>query len=201
MEALILGLTLGFAAGISPGPLLTLVITSTLQRGFGAGARVALAPLLTDVPIIVLTLLVLRELSAVFLQGISVFGGLFVVYLGIKTIRDAAGNLAEEVPSVSGPTDVLRGLLVNVLSPHPWLFWVSVGGPILVKAWAEGPAPALTFLIAFLVLIVGGKVFAAGLVASGRRFLEGLWYRRLLTGAGAILIILGASLVWQGLYR
>ena len=34
---------MGLAAGVSPGPLLALVISSTLERGFGAGLRVALA--------------------------------------------------------------------------------------------------------------------------------------------------------------
>jgi len=46
-----MGLGLGLAAGASPGPLLTLVVSSTLARGFGAGLRVALAPVLTDAPI------------------------------------------------------------------------------------------------------------------------------------------------------
>ena len=38
-----MGLGLGLAAGISPGPLLALLISSTLERGFGAGLRVIAA--------------------------------------------------------------------------------------------------------------------------------------------------------------
>ena len=57
MTFLITGLTLGFAAVISPGPLMTLVITRTLERGLGAGLRVAIAPLLTDLPIIVVSMI------------------------------------------------------------------------------------------------------------------------------------------------
>jgi threonine/homoserine/homoserine lactone efflux protein len=36
MELMLVGLGLGLAAGVSPGPLLTLVVSSTLARGFGA---------------------------------------------------------------------------------------------------------------------------------------------------------------------
>ena len=42
MEAILLAFSLGLAAGLSPGPLLTLVVSTSLARGFGAGLRVAL---------------------------------------------------------------------------------------------------------------------------------------------------------------
>jgi len=37
------GLALGLSAGISPGPLLTLVMTQTLKHGKGEGVKVSLA--------------------------------------------------------------------------------------------------------------------------------------------------------------
>jgi len=46
VDALILGATIGLAAGISPGPLLFLTITSALRSGARAGVIVACAPLL-----------------------------------------------------------------------------------------------------------------------------------------------------------
>ena len=36
MDALVLGLTIGLAAGVSPGPLLLLVIIQTLRSGWRA---------------------------------------------------------------------------------------------------------------------------------------------------------------------
>ncbi len=81
--ALLLGLSLGLGAGLSPGPLLTLVITATLERGFGAGLRVALAPFITDLPIILATLLFLNSLPEVAVVGLTLAGGLFVLYLGV----------------------------------------------------------------------------------------------------------------------
>ncbi len=46
------GILLGLSAGVAPGPLLTLVVSETLSGGVGAGVRVALSPLLSDLPII-----------------------------------------------------------------------------------------------------------------------------------------------------
>ena len=75
MAYLLLGLSLGFSAGLSPGPLLTLVITRSLADGFWPGLRVALSPLITDVPIIVLSLLLFRALPPLFEQAITAAGG------------------------------------------------------------------------------------------------------------------------------
>ena len=58
-----IGFILGLSAGFAPGPLLTLVISETLQHDIKAGVKVALAPMITDLPIIMLTLFILVKLS------------------------------------------------------------------------------------------------------------------------------------------
>ena len=78
MDALLLGLSLGLGAGLAPGPLLALVIRSTLQDGMAAGIRVALSPLVTDVPIIVLAVLLAASLPDEALGALGIVGGGFV---------------------------------------------------------------------------------------------------------------------------
>lgn len=86
---LTLGIILGVSAGFSPGPLLTLVITETLEHGIGSGIKVAVAPLITDLPIIAFTFLLLTQLSGVnnVLGVISLVGGCYVLYMGFESIR------------------------------------------------------------------------------------------------------------------
>ena len=48
--ALLVGIGFGFSGGVAPGPLHTVIMTTSLQRGFAAGSRIAVAPLLTDAP-------------------------------------------------------------------------------------------------------------------------------------------------------
>ena len=196
MTAFWLGVGFGLTAGVSPGPLLTLVITATLERGFGAGLRVALAPFVSDLPIIVLTLLFLSSLSPFFLALLAGGGGLFIIYLGVDTIRHAPSSQLAVVPANSAPAqDLWRGTLVNLLSPHPWLFWLGVGGPLLLElsgaSWLGGSA----FITGFYALLIGSKVLIAAGVASGRRYLSQEWYRRLLLMSGVLLLILGAGLL------
>jgi len=137
---LLLGLTLGLSAGITPGPLLTLVITASLRRGLRGGLLVALAPFITDAPIIALSLLLLDRLPPWAMTVVTLVGGLVVIYLGIDALRAAR---SAEVP---GPTaagggqgrDLWKGALVNLLNPHPYIFWATVGGPALLAGWREG---------------------------------------------------------------
>lgn len=196
---LALGVSLGFAAGVSPGPLLALTIASALERGLGAGLRVAVAPLLTDAPIIALAVLVAGSLPPALLRALGLAGGLFVVYLGIDSIRRARGARLAAAAREPARRDLVRGAMVNLLSPHPWLFWVTVGGPLVVTGWQRGAWPAAAFLAGFFALLVGCKAAAAWLAVRGRRHLRGDWYGRVLALTGAVLVALGLLLAWRAL--
>ena len=199
MDALLFGLSIGFVSGISPGPLMTLVLSTTLERGFRAGLLTAIAPLLTDAPIILLSFLLLGQLPQSFLAPITVVGGLFILWIGIQTIRSARHAREIETEETAGGRDVLRGALVNLLNPHPWLFWMTVGVPFLIQSWNEAAWRAVAFMGAMYGLLVGTKIAVAWATARGRRFLNSLWYRRLLVACGALLVGLGCALIWQGL--
>jgi len=199
MDALLFGLSLGFVSGISPGPLMTLVLTSTLERGFRAGLLTAIAPLLTDAPIILLSFFVLRQLPQGFLTLVTLAGGLFIIWVGIQTIR--AARHAQEIEEIeeAGGRDLLRGALVNVLNPHPWLFWMTVGVPFIIDSWRQDAWRAVVFVAALYGLLVGTKIAVAWATARGRRFLSSGWYQRLLVACGVLLVGLGCALGWQGL--
>lgn len=187
------GLGLGLGAGLAPGPLLALVITTALARGFRAGARVAFSPLVTDALVITVSLLLVRSLPDRAAAALGVVGGLYVVWLGIEALREKPVDV--EAPPSDGPDPLRRGALVNLLSPHPWLFWITVGGPLLLAAWASSPAAAVGFLVAFFALLIGCKVVIAALVAGGSRRLGEQGLRRAHIAAGVLLLATGAVLV------
>jgi len=199
MDLVLIGLGLGLAAGVSPGPLLTLVVSSTLARGFGAGFRVALAPLITDAPIILLAVLVLRDLPPSWLALVTSLGGCVVIYLGIGTLRSRIQDRESGQETGGSSLDLWQGAVVNLLNPHPWIFWVTVQGPMLIQGWRRNPVIGLAFVIAFYAAIVGSKVAVAWLVGRGRNALSDRWYRRLLVGCGILLVGMGVFLVLQGL--
>lgn len=192
------GAVLGLSAGISPGPLLTLVITETLRRGIGAGIRVALAPLITDLPIILISLLVLSRLARfqTVLGYISLFGAGLVLYLGLENFR------AKRLDVDTAPDQnrsLAKGVAVNLISPHPYLFWFSVGGPLFLKALNQNVMSGILFVGGFYVLLVGSKVGIALLVNRSRSFVSEKPYRFLMQVLGAVLIGFSVLLARDGL--
>ncbi len=192
------GLLLGLSAGFAPGPLLTLVVSETLRRGVGAGIRVAIAPVLTDLPIILLSLLVLGGLSryTTLLGLISLCGALVVSVMAIDVLRSDPS-----LDAGSGRTlgSLYKGVLANALSPHPYLFWISVGGPLMLKAEAVSLSVAVAFVVAFYVTLLGSKVAIAVAVGRSRAFLAGGVYRVVLRVLGVLLLGLALGLFYDGL--
>jgi threonine/homoserine/homoserine lactone efflux protein len=192
------GMVFGLTSGISPGPLLTLVITETIKHNRTEGIKVAIAPLLTDLPIITITLLVLSKLANFdpVLGVIAILGGLFVAYLGYESM--STKGLEIEIQD-SKPQSIKRGMIVNVLNPHPYLFWLTVGAPITFKAYQTSLGAALAFILTFWIMIVGSKIGVAILVDKSRNFLKNkayIWTMRIL---GLALLVFSALFIKDGL--
>ncbi|MBB5804060.1 threonine/homoserine/homoserine lactone efflux protein [Saccharothrix ecbatanensis] len=270
MDALGLGLTLGLAASISPGPLLVLVVTSALRSGRMAGVLTACAPLLSDAVVVLVTLLLLDRLPGRALGVLGVVGAVFVVWSGVQTVRearsaslgtatarpadefaaetatqnaaetavaddpvsggttrpadenaarvdaagrdaavsgvaggDAAGGRALQGSPPRGPLNSIlptgsdnsgalkRAVVVNLLSPHPWIAWATALGPLIITTWRESAGAGAALLIGFYATLVGGKIVIALLVARGRSRLGDTGYRRALACAGGLLVLVG----------
>lgn len=201
---LLQGLALGFGNGIAPGPFLALVIAASLRGGFRNGAVVALSPLITDVPIIAVCMTVLAQLPTRGVAGLSVIGAIVLAWYAYEAFRDARGASLEAMrrgaASVQPTRHALRqGVVANFLNPSPWMFWITVGGPLLAASWAEGPIVAAALLVPFYTLLIGSKVAVAGAVGVGRSRLSDVGYRRLLSAAGLLLVGLSLSLLRSGI--
>jgi threonine/homoserine/homoserine lactone efflux protein len=202
MDVQLLGfaLILGATSAISPGPLLALVVSTTLHRGFLAGLRIAVAPLLTDAPILGIGLLTLHALPAAALGGIGLAGGLFLVGLGIEQALKARHALLPSLamPAVGGEHELLQGVVVNLLNPSPWLFVLTVMAPLLAVTWPRNPASAVGFVVVFYLLLVGGKIALAAALTILRSHFRPRLYRGALLLAALLLCAVGAGLAWRG---
>ena len=190
------GIVLGASAGFAPGPLTALVISETLRHDMKAGIRVAISPLVTDFPVILFTFLILTRLpsSHGLLGGISLIGGLVLVYMGYGSLK-TDGSALEGTIGVKS-TSLRKGIVVNLTNPHPYLFWISVGTPTFLKALDHHPVSAMGFIVSFYLLLVGAKVLMAVLVGNSRHFLTGkgyVWTMRIL----GILLFVFAGILFK----
>ena len=195
---LVIGIILGLSAGFAPGPLLALVVSETLRHNIRSGIKVALAPVVTDLPIIVVSLFILAKLSNfdVVLGFISLGGALFLLLLGYQSLKMKEINL--EITKVK-PKSLNKGILTNFLSPHPYLFWLAVGAPTMTTAINRHPLAGAAFLGGFYTCLIGAKIAVALLTGKSKSFMTGNSYRIIVRCLGLSIIILAGKLFYDGL--
>lgn len=197
---LIQGIGLGFAAAVQPGPFQAYLVSRTLSRGWRRTLPAALAPLVSDGPIIVLCLFVLSQLPPWFQRFLYLAGGLFVLYLAYGAFR--AWRTFEGVPAADGKAarqTVLHAALMNAANPSPYLYWTLVTGPILLNGWRTAPANGIAFLAGFyaaIILTLAGIILLFG---TARKL--GPKVNRAMIGVSALALAgFGLFQLWLGLW-
>ena len=191
-------LVFGLSAGLSPGPLMTLVIAETLKQGIPAGIRIAVAPLITDLPIIAGCLMLLTTLAhaTAFVGVVALLGGLFIAWMGYENIRFSGVETNTEALRAS---QLRTGIIANLLNPNPYLFWLTVGGPLILKTGRTSLVSAALFLSLFYGCLVGSKIMVAGAVGRSRRFLGSRVYIWIIRFLGVLLVIFAWVFFREGL--
>jgi threonine/homoserine/homoserine lactone efflux protein len=200
-EALVLaasGCVFGLAGGFTPGPTTALVVAQALRFGPKEGIKVAIAPLLTDAPIIALAVLLVGQLARfeAVLGWLTLLGAAFLLFLAVESFRVRGVEINE---GTVGPRSIRKGFLVNLLNPHPYLFWIMVGAPTLLKALGVGVFAAVLFLLGLYGCLVGAKVVVALLAGRSRSLLRSRGYVYVNRLLGLALALFAALFVRDGL--
>jgi threonine/homoserine/homoserine lactone efflux protein len=194
------GAALGFAAAAMPGPFQAFLVSESLVGGYRRGGPIAFAPLLSDAPIIVLALTLLEQLPPSFERGVSLVGGLFVLYtawgLGQRWRSGAGLGEEDETHSARGG-GLRRGAVINMMGPGPYLFWTLVTGPLLLSALRQSIWHGGAFLLGFYGLFIGSLLLLVVLFHQVRR-LGPRVVRALLLLSVVILIYFGGQLLKRG---
>ena len=193
------GLFLGFPAAATPGPLQAYYLSQTMETGWRRTLPSALAPLLSDGPIILLVVFILTRVPDEFLRGLRIAGGLFVLYLAFNAYRQyrrPAETRAGEIEA--GHKGLLRAVLTNLLNPNPYIFWSVVAGPILIGAWRQSSTYGAGFLLGFYGTLLTG--LAVLIIFFGLAGSLSNNSARLLSGFSALaLLFFGLYQLWTGI--
>jgi threonine/homoserine/homoserine lactone efflux protein len=184
---------------IAPGPDMALITRQVLAHG----QRVARATIAGNVTgVLVHTLLVAFGLSAVLLASVKVFdavkiaGAVYLVYLGVTSIRHARRPVVDEVGPVarSRVTGYRQGLFSTLLNPKPILFlatflpqFVNPDGNVTLQVLGLGSFHA--FVAAVWLPLYAAFVGRLHVILTRRRVR--MWFER---ATGAVLISFGLRL-------
>ena len=159
----------------------------------------ALAPLLSDAPIITLVLLLLSQVPNWLQRFLYVASGLFILYLA-RGVFKARRAFDVDAPIETKPSqqNLLKAALMNMVSPGPYIFWSLVTGPILLEGWREAPASGIGFLVGFYVAMVTSLAGLILLFGTTRHL--GSKVNRILMGISVVALIgFGLYQLWRGI--
>jgi threonine/homoserine/homoserine lactone efflux protein len=192
------GLTLGFAAGVQPGPFQTYLITQSLEKGWRKTLIAAFAPLVSDGPIILVALFVLNRMPASLQRWLYIAGGAFILYLARDSFS-AWKHFDANAPSAAQTEQGLwKAAFMNLISPGPYMFWSLVSGPIFLRGLRQSVSAGIGFLAAFygaMILVNLSVIVLFGLASQ----IGGRIRREMLFLASLALFFFGIYQLWQGI--
>jgi threonine/homoserine/homoserine lactone efflux protein len=191
------GAVLGVVEGIKPGPLLTMVIRETLSGGLRAGIWTAAAPVFTDGPLIVLSLVAAAWIAtqSSVLLAITIAGAIFLAYMGIECF---SLELPDMMTQAAPPkASFLRGITTNLLNPGVYVFWFLIGGPLMASAVDQEVLAPVAYALSFLGTIIMTKVCIAYLISKSSQGITSQTYRNLLSVCGLVMLCFSLYYVWQ----
>jgi threonine/homoserine/homoserine lactone efflux protein len=191
--------TYAFAAAVQPGPLQAYLISQTLCNGWRRTIPAAFAPILSDIPIILLVLLLLTQMPPLAIHLLQLSGGGFLLYLAYGAAKSFRASAADsETPPAPIRQTVLNAVVVNLLNPNPYLGWTLIMGPLLLNAWHQAPVNGILFVITFYVVLVATTGALLGVFARART--SGPRVAHYLIGvSAAALALFGILQLWSGI--
>jgi len=196
---LLLAASYAFAAAVQPGPLQAYLISQTMINGWRRTVPATFAPIISDIPIVVLVLLLLAQVPPSFINVIRLAGGIYLLYLAFQALQSyrAYSHLRESPPRMVYQT-IWKAVVVNLLNPNPYLGWALIMGPLFLKAWSDSPSYGIGVIVLFYATMI---LATAAIIAlfSGARSLGPRVARGLVGVSAAALLVFGLYQLWAGL--
>jgi len=197
-DSFLFGVVFGLAAGLSPGPLITLVVSETLKNGKKEGIEVAISPLISEPPIILFVLMILSSVAGnrIIMGIISLLGACFLTYLGLSNLK---ANVKESKDHPEKGSPLLRGITTNLLNPNTYMFWLTIGGPRILESAQVHVSSALLFILGFYMMLVGSNTTAAIVVDKSKTLIQSKYYVYIIRALGIVLIVFALIFVRDAL--
>ena len=127
---------------------------------------------------------------------ISLFGACYLIYLDVENLRLKTTKSEVELAKEDA---LKRGVIVNFLNPNPYLFWLSIGGPIIFKSLDIHISATILFILGFYSLLIGSKIGIVLILEKSKSFIKSKYYLYIVRALGIALILFALFFVKDGL--
>ena len=197
----------GFSGALVPGPMLTLVISSVARKGFWTSFFIVVGHSLLELVVVIGFFLgILKYLdNPIITKTIGLLGGIFLLYIGVdivvsifkkKFTIDFKSVLKQRtITGKSTGTVILKGILISLMNPYWYIWWISIGAAFLIKSVGFNTLGVSSFYVGHISADFIWYLFIGFLVNTGRRFFNQKIYNGILIACSIFLFYLGIRFI------
>jgi threonine/homoserine/homoserine lactone efflux protein len=202
MESILNGVISGIVLALLIGPVFFTIIQTSIERGFRSGFFVAVGVSLSDAFYISVSYLGVYQLfdQGNFREYLAYVGGIVLLGMGFYYLIVKSRKLANydpmKVEAKSPYKLVVKGFIINGLTPMVLIFWIGTVGVATTKLGYVTPSDAIPFFAAIVATVFITDVIKAKLADHLRRVLTPKFVRTLNFVLGIVLVIFGGRLIY-----
>lgn len=196
-----------FSGALVPGSMLTLVISSVAEKGFWTSFFIVVGHSILEIAVVIAFFLGLSKYleNPLIAKIIGIVGGVFLLYLGadilISVIRkrfiiDFKSMIGKRTMNArSTGVIILKGILVSLMNPYWYIWWISIGAAFLIKSIKFDTGGVTVFYIGHISADFIWYLFVGFLISTGRKFFNQKIYNGILIACSLFLFYLGIRFI------
>lgn len=195
---------IALSGALMPGPVLTVTVSESARRGAIAGPLMIFGHGILELALVIALLAGLAPLLSredVFIF-VSLLGGAILFWMAYTMFREM-GSMSLEIEKGQDKERslILAGIMLSIANPYWLIWWATIGlGYILYSVKFGLPGVIAFFLGHILADLAWYSLISFG-IAKGRRFFTDTFYRRLIGGCAAFLVVFSCYFFYSGIEK
>lgn len=193
------GISFGLLLAVLIGPVFFTLIQTSIEKGFSKAILVSFGIILSDIFYILLAHLGVTKLlrNQHYDQLLAYIGGIVLISFGIFSLYNSKTEMKLTSTSVEAKGRfryILRGFLINGLSPFVLLFWVGAMSLARVEYNYKGTELFAFFAIIVIVVIIT-DLLKALLAVRLRQFITPRFFKVMNILVGVVFSLFGLRMI------
>jgi len=185
---------IAMSGAMMPGPVLTVAISESTQRGFFAGPLIVLGHAVLEISLLVLLTLgfadVIKNPGLMGFVGIA--GGAVLLWMSfdmLKGIRHLRLDLSRGKSAWGGP--VMAGFLTSLANPYWIIWWATIGLGYVIISMKFGFIGVAVFFTGHILADLLWYSAVSLFVSRGRKYISDRIYRGIIGACAVMLVFFG----------
>jgi threonine/homoserine/homoserine lactone efflux protein len=195
---------LALSGALMPGPLLTVTVSESSQRGALVGPMVIFGHSLLEFALVVALLSGLAPFLVrddVFIV-VSLTGGTVLLWMGTTMLRSLPQlSLNAQTDGQRSRNLVLTGIILSAANPYWLIWWASIGLGYIMYAMKFGIMGIAAFFFGHILADLAWYCLISFGIAKGRRFFSDSLYRKLIGCCAVFLLVFSCWFLYGGIEK